>query len=178
MPGKSIVELNSVKDYFTTLGGSNAIELLKICENKKKPFTDEEVSKKMEKKVTEVRSILNKLHYQGIATYQKSRNQKTGWFNYTWEIKKDRIAQIIIDKQKENLTKLNSKSEIENEYNFFTCKDCDERIAFELAIEYNFICPACGGKMDSKATPSIKDEIDKQIKQIKQEIEVLEKINR
>ena len=106
MPSKSITDLVLVKDLLDTIGGEEVIQLVKICEKKRKKVTDEEISKKMKKKVTEIRAILNKLHYRGIACYQKSRNQKTGWYNYTWEIKKDRIAEIISEQQVENLEKL------------------------------------------------------------------------
>ncbi|VVB74433.1 Transcription factor E [uncultured archaeon] len=176
MPKKSITELVLVRDLLDTVGGQDAIELVKICEKKKKMATDEEISKKMKKKVTDIRAILNKLHYRGIACYQKSRNQKTGWYNYTWEIKKDRIAEIIGEQQEENLEKLTQKKNLEADYCFFDCNQCNERAVFEIAAEYNFICPGCGGSMTSANDPSRQKELSGKIKKIEKELEILQKM--
>ncbi len=176
MPQKSITNLVLVKDLLDTVGGQDAIDLVKICEKKRKRVTDEEISKKMKKKVTEIRAILNKLHYRGIACYQKTRNQKTGWYNYTWEIKKDRIADIIGEQQVENLDKLTQKKNLEADYSFFDCVGCNERAIFEIAAEYNFICPSCGGSMTSANDPNRQKEIDQKIKKIEKELEILNKV--
>ncbi len=176
MPKKSITNLVLVKDLLDTIGGQDAVELVKICESKRKMVTDEEISKKMKKKVTEVRAILNKLHYRGIACYQKTRNQKTGWYNYTWEIKKDRISDIIGEQQEENLEKLYQKMNLEADYCFFDCSKCNERALFEIAAEYNFLCPSCGGSMTSANDPDRKKELEGTIKKIEKELETLGKI--
>jgi len=176
MPQKSITDLALVKDFLDTVGGNEAIKLVKICEKKRKEFTDEDVSKQMNVKVTKVRAILNRLHYRGIACYQKSRNQKTGWYNYTWVIRKDRIAELIGEQQKEALVKLEDKRNIEADYNLFDCNNCNERLPFEVAAEYSFICPACGGIMDSANNPDKKKQISIKIQKIEEELELLDKI--
>jgi len=176
MPQKTLTDLMLVKDFLETVGGQDALTLVKICEKKKKGFTDEDVSKKMKKKVTEVRATLNRLHYRGIAVYQKSRNQKTGWYNYTWEIKKDRLADLILEKEKENIDKLVQKKAIESDYNHFDCTKCSERMPFEVAAEYNFLCPSCGGQMNSANDPQKHKEIEIKIKKIQEEMAILSKI--
>ncbi|MFA5125665.1 MAG: hypothetical protein WC462_01545 [archaeon] len=175
MPSKSIVDLALVGDLLDTIGGQDVINLVKVCEKKKKMATDEEISKKMKKKVTEVRAMLNKLHFRGIACYQKTRNQKTGWYNYTWEIKKDRIAEIISEEQKENLEKLTQKMNLEADYSFFDCEKCNHREVFEVAAEYNFLCPTCGGSMTSANDPNRQKEIKTRIKKIEKELGILNK---
>ena len=178
MPPKSITDLNLVKDFLDTVGGVDAIKLVKICERKRKDFTDEIVSKQMNLKVTEVRAILNRLHYRGIACYQKSRNQKTGWYNYTWAIRRDRIAELISEQQKEQLLKLEEKRNLEADYNLFDCNSCDERLPFEVAAEYSFICPSCGGVMDSANNPDKNKQLSIKIKKIEQELEILTKMTK
>jgi len=176
MPSKSITDLVLVKELLDTVGGIEAVQLVKICEKKRKMVTDEEISKKMKKKVTEIRAILNKLHYRGIACYDKARNQKTGWYNYTWEIKKDRIAELINEQQEENLDKLRQKMNLEADYSFFDCDKCNHREVFEIAAEYNFLCPTCGGSMTSANDPNRQKELNVKIKRIEKEIEMLGKM--
>lgn len=176
MPGKNIADLAVVSEFLETLGGKELVEMVKICEKKRKAFNDEDISKKMGIKVTEVRAMLNKLHYRGIAAYQKSRNQKTGWFNYSWELKKDRLAEIIINQQREALNKLNEKKNLEGDYNFFDCDSCTERLPFEVATEYNFICPNCGGVMNSSNSSKKQKEVEKSIERIEKEISFLSEL--
>jgi len=176
MPQKSITDLSVVKDFLDTTGGAEAFMLVKICEKKRKSVTDEEISKKMKKKVTEIRAILNRLHYRGIACYEKKRNQKTGWYNYTWTIKKERIAELILEQQSERLEKLMSKKNFEVDYNFFDCTKCNERTPFELAAEYNFTCPQCGGSMNNSNNEGNQKELDDKIKKIEKELALLSKI--
>jgi len=176
MPAKSITKLSLVKDFLGTVGGPDAVKLTKLCENKRKKATDEELSKKMKMKVTEIRTILNRLHYRGIACYEKKRNQRTGWYNYTWGIRKDKIAEIIISQQEEVLEKLAEKRDLEADYDLFDCVNCDERAPFELAVEHNFTCPLCGGTMNSANDPGRIKDINKRIRQIEREINILSKI--
>jgi transcription initiation factor TFIIE subunit alpha len=176
MPSKSITNLVLVRDLLDTIGGQDAVVLVKMCENNRRGITDEEISKKMKARVTEIRTVLNKLHYRGIAEYQKSRNQRTGWYNYTWEIKKKRIAEIIMGQQREVLERLAEKKNLEAEYSVFDCIKCNERTPFEVAAEYNFICPGCGGQMESANTPKKTKELDSKIRKIEQELAVLRRI--
>jgi transcription initiation factor TFIIE subunit alpha len=176
MPQKSITQLDLVQDFLDSVGGKEIIDLIKICERKRKAFTDEDVSKRMNMKVTEIRALLNKLHFRGIARYSKTRNQKTGWYNYTWEIDKNKLANIIIEQQREKIDKLSEKKSIEEDYNLFDCKNCNERMPFEVAAEYNFICPLCGGTMDSANNPGRQKELDKRIRKIEKELNILSEL--
>jgi transcription initiation factor TFIIE subunit alpha len=153
-----------------------AIDLVKICERKRKRVTDEELSKKLNQKVTEIRTILNRLHYRGIACYQKTKNTKTGWYSYTWEIKTKRIAEIIIEEQSEKLLKLNEKKEVEEEYNMFNCLGCGERAPFEIAAEYQFICPNCGKNMEAANTEDSLKKLNQRVGLISEELKQMQKI--
>jgi transcription initiation factor TFIIE subunit alpha len=178
MPANTITNLSIVKDFLETVGGPDALKLTKLCENKRKQVTDEELAKKMQMKVTEVRTILNRLHYRGITCYEKTRNQKTGWFNYTWELRKDKIANLIIEQQKEKMNKLTQKRDLEADHSLFDCISCDERSPFEIAVENNFVCPSCGSPMNSANDPKKTKELEKRIQLIEKELEILNKIKK
>ena len=76
----------------------------------------------------------------------------------------------------ENLEKLTQKKNLEADYSFFDCAKCNERAVFEIAAEYNFICPNCGGSMTSANDPRRQKELGEKIKKIEKELEVLEKV--
>ena len=90
--------------------------------------------------------------------------------------KKDRLAEIIINKQRESLNKLNERKNLEGDYNFFGCDSCTERLPFEVATEYNFICPNCGGVMNSTDNPKKQKELEKLIEKIEKEVSFLSQL--
>jgi len=145
---KNISDFLIVQEFLKSAGGEYAVDLVKLCENKRKGVSDEFIGKKILIKITEIRAILNRLHYRGIATYTKTKDSKSGWYYYNWQIKKDRIAELIIEKQEEEIEKLKKKQFLSENYDFFACKDFCDDIAFEVAAEYNFKCPQCGKGMD------------------------------
>ncbi len=173
----NILNLNITKDFLSSLGGENAIKLVTICQKKRKKVTDEEIGKSMKNlKITEIRALLNRLHYKGIANYAKKRDSKSGWYHYTWDVKNTRIAELIIEEQKNHIEKLEQKIQFEEGHEFFTCKKNCDNVAFEIAAEYAFKCPKCSKEMDLIDTQSKIKKVKNQINSIKKEMEILRKV--
>lgn len=175
MAKKSILLQDLAKTFVKNTGGEGAIPVIKAWDNKKKRMTDEEISKKTKLKITEVRAILNRLHYRGIACYDKKKNNQTGWYSYTWEIKEKRIAELIIEEQSEEIKKLEKKLEFEKDYVFFGCKAMCDSVPFEVAAEYQFRCPKCGKTMEIVNNKKIIKNIKKQLVLIEVALERLSK---
>lgn len=173
---KKIFEFSSAQALLKTVGGDWALGLVKICTKKNDQITDEEIAKTLKLKVTEVRTILNRLHYRGIAEYSKTKNQKTGWCNFAWEINQRRIAELLLDSQKEELEKLEKKHAFEETYMFFGCKKKCTSVPFEVAAEYQFKCPDCSKELEQLDNEQRKYELSKQLTETRQEIEELKKI--
>ncbi|MCX6798579.1 MAG: hypothetical protein NTW59_00600 [Candidatus Diapherotrites archaeon] len=174
---KKISEFSLVQGYLTRLSGGLAVGVVKICERKTGSVTDEELAKKLKVKVTEVRTILNRLHYAGIACYKKTKNRKTGWYSYTWAIKPRRVIELLLEEQAKEIEKLESKQRFEKDYTFFICKDRCSTFPFEIAAEYQFKCPACGKTMDLADNEKMAKGRNKQISDLKKEVEELRKIS-
>ncbi|MBU1120922.1 MAG: hypothetical protein ABIE23_04260 [archaeon] len=149
MKANKLLDFNETKEFIETVGGKEAVRLVKICSKKKRGVSDEEIAGDIKLKITEVRAILNRLHYRGIACYQKTKNNTTGWFSYTWEIKLKRVAELLLERQAEEITRLEQKLDFEKNYEFFACKESCEMVPFEVAAEYQFKCPKCGSVMEN-----------------------------
>lgn len=166
MPPQKLLEFNTVKELIATIGGKDAIDLVNLAQQKKRPFTDEEIANKLKVRITEIRTALNRLHFRGIACYQKTKNVKTGWFSYTWQIKTKRIAELLLEKQAEEIEKLKKSLAYEKNYVFFSCKERCELVPFEVAAELQFKCPKCGCPMEGINNKKRIREIKNQIKRI------------
>ncbi len=173
---KNVWDYPIVQEFLKSAGGEYATELVKICSTKKKLVTDEEISKKLPLKVTEIRTILNRLHYRGIACYQKTKNQKTGWYSYTWEIKNPRIIEIILEKQSEEITKLEKSIEFEGTHTFFSSGKGRAEYPFEIAAEYNFKCPDTGKPLEAVDNKKRLKELTGKAEEYKKEFEELKKL--
>ena len=172
---RKIINLDSAKEFVRKVAGEDAIRVVRIYERKGKSVTDEELAKKMRLKVTEVRTILNRLHYRGIACYQKTKNSKTGWYSYTWSVKTERIAELLLEELTEKMEKLESKQTMQANYGLFSCKTQCDMLPFEVAAEYNFKCPECGKPMGAINTDKERKETEKRIGEIKSEIDRINK---
>ncbi len=177
MPKKDLVDLSVVKLFLNNIAGEHACELVRIC-NSKKIVNDEFIAGKIGLKITEVRAILNRLHYRGVAYYDKKHDSRSGWYSYTWKINSKRIAELILEQQAEEVQKLESKRDFEKNYSFFSCKKACDNFQFELAAEYGFRCPQCGDMMNSIDNKKRLGLIAGKIKSLREEIEILEKFCR
>jgi transcription initiation factor TFIIE subunit alpha len=167
---KGLSDLPVIQEFIKQVGGEFALDLVQYCEKKTSEVTDEEIAKKTKAKITDIRTTLNRLHYRGIAYYQKTRNQKTGWYSYTWSIKTKRIAELIIEQQTEQIEKLEKKRDFEKNYVFFNCKKGCGSHPFEIAAEYQFRCPECGKMLESTNNEKKLKEIDKKIQEIQKQV--------
>ena len=165
-----------VKSFLDQLAGCEAPRLVEIYERDFGMIRDEEMAKKMGLKVTDVRTILNRLHYRGVANYNKKRNKKTGWYSYTWGIDRKRILELIIEKQREEIEKFEQKKEVEETYSFFSCKKFCHEFPFEIAAEYQFKCPECGRELDCIDSKKRNKHATIKIERMKKEGEEFNKI--
>lgn len=173
---RNFIRITIVQDFLRNVGGEAAVGVATICEKKGRQVTDEELAKKMKVKVTEIRTVLNRLHYRGIACYKKTKNKRNGWYNYTWGIKKKRIVELILEAQRETIEKLEAKQAFSANYSFFSCKNSCSIVPFEIAAEYQFRCPECSETMNSFDYTEKLQSINSHIVELKKEVGELKKV--
>ena len=173
---KDLLSFPLPTEFLKTVGGEEAVDVVKICIRKNGKCLDEDIEKEMKSlKITEIRSILNRLHYRGILCYNKTKNKNSGWYTYTWEIKKRRIVELILEQQSERLQKLEEKARFGQSHEFFACKKECEETPFEIAAQYEFRCPECGEMMAPTNSAEKEKETQRKIDTLKQELEALQK---
>lgn len=172
-----ILTFKLTQEFLTSVGGPEAVNVVRICLDKNGKCLDEDIETKMKTlKITEIRSILNRLHYRGIACYNKTKNKNSGWYTYTWEIKKRRIVELILEQQSEQLQKLEQKARFDVNHEFFVCKKACEETAFEIAAQYEFRCPECGEMMNPIDGKKKNKDVQEHILLLRTELGELQKI--
>jgi len=151
-----------VKEFISTHAGEQGYGVLKTLGKGK---TDEQISRKLDIRVNDIRAVLNTLHYMGIIRYTKIRD-RPNWYTYTWFLREDRVIELLKEKYSEELAKLAEKMKFEDTYTFFRCgKKCD-KLPFELAFEYDFRCPECGAALKEYDNSRDKRSIKRKVGQI------------
>ncbi|MEW6528548.1 MAG: hypothetical protein AB1391_01520 [Candidatus Micrarchaeota archaeon] len=149
--------LNSeVRHWIIELGGENTLEVIM---NLNTTPNDEELSKKLKIKVSEIRAVLNKLHGFGLVDYLRNKNSETGWYSYMWLLNEKRIIEWIKEKEaNKNLYRPREGSI------FYFCKQCglESTMDFETASECLFKCKICNSSLIL-----LDDEMFEQFKKVK-----------
>ncbi|MFP3950418.1 MAG: hypothetical protein ACLFUZ_05010, partial [Candidatus Micrarchaeia archaeon] len=123
-------------------GGEHALEIVRGFSNN---TSDEEISKKLKIKISDVRATLNKLHSLGIVEYSRYKDSETGWFSYFWCLNTGRMKTWVNEKVEEELRNFDFS---DGEYYF--CPSCGGSSIhdFVSASDYGFRCPACSSTLD------------------------------
>ncbi len=152
---------SDVESLLKEIIGTNAFLILKACEVGR---TDEEIAKITKLEIPVIRSLLNQLHTEGLITYTREKDEEHNWFKYTWYARKDMIVDVIKHTIEEKIQDLEKELDLETSYMFFACPNRCIKVPFEVAVEYDFKCPECGGDLqpfdNSKIIRKIKHELD------------------
>lgn len=132
-----------VKEFLVQSTGEEGYSLVSCLP--RKGMTDEELAKKAKKDVSDVRSLLNRLHELGVVYYSKVKAERSNWYTYTWFPKEERISELMRSRFQERLEKLKQSMEYENGRQYFHCGDDNcEKVEMEIIHEYDYKCPKCG----------------------------------
>ncbi len=173
---KPIYEIKSVELYIKNKIGDLAYSLVCVgFQNKNKKFLEDDLAKKTQIRVADIRSALNKLNYFGIVGYTKQKNNKTGWITYKWQFDKKKLAKLIINELEDRKEKIKENLKNVAEYEMYACSSFCKILPFEVAIEYNFRCPACNKMMDKINEKKYRENLENELIEIDAEIKALNK---
>lgn len=130
------------------LVGDDAVQLIMLL-SEQEETTDDELIAKTGMKLNNLRKLLYQLFEQNLVSYRRVRDKEAGWFKYYWRINKTGLNILVNAKKKKILNKLKERLQYETGNVFFVCPKDNIRFSFEDAMETNFQCPSCGGRLDS-----------------------------
>jgi len=151
------------------IAGEEVKQVTLVLLNADKETTDEEISEKLDMRLNQVRKSLYKLYDLQLATFRRIRDKSTGWFVYFWTLHPERIDLFVEKKQQEVMSKLQERLEYEESNMFFTCNNPEcPRVTFQEAMDNNFECEHCSGRLEAfdneQLKQVLKDKIDEMMK--------------
>ena len=173
---KSLMRNKSIKDFLTNKIGEDGLILIEILFKAKKYVSEFTLAERSAIYVNTVRSLMYKLYENKIVNYNRKREKTRGWYIYSWKFNPEKLVSHIIKtlENKKDNHEDNLSGQSKDEY--FYCKDCNVKLPFAEAMEYNFSCPNCFQQM--KVTSPVKENkaIKRHINDIEDTINKLERL--
>jgi transcription initiation factor TFIIE subunit alpha len=170
---KNLLKIESVHNFLFNLVGGQGIEMIEIL-LKQGTIDEFSLAEKLDIQVNVARSLLYKLYSQKIVSFTKERDEKKGWWIYSWSIHPKRIVELLSRSLNAELNDLMKKSDKRKAVQLYKCPVCEINMPFSEAMESSFQCPSCGGMMEFQ---DLTDEINKfqnRIKELKNDLKDLE----
>jgi len=131
-----------VRQMLIEVGGESALEIVR---NFYGSHSDEELSKNLSLRISDVRATLNRLHNEGLVKYARMKDTETGWYSYLWTLNKEKIVDWVA----RFTTKAVSGDGKEGIDHYF-CPTCGlaSIIEFPQAHECEFKCQKCNKPLE------------------------------
>ncbi|MBR9707195.1 MAG: hypothetical protein GOV15_02045 [Candidatus Diapherotrites archaeon] len=163
-----------IQGFISTFGGHNAVELIEQMLLLEHGAVDEVFAEKLNLRVTEIRTLLNRLHYRGLVEYTRTRDEEIGWYTYKWFAKPGNLMDLLEEKVAEELSNAKEKMTLDDNYMMFNCTNNCNEMPFEIAAEYSFRCPDCANEMqtvdkevEAKKRKAYMDSLSSEMKMLK-----------
>jgi len=129
-----------LRQLLINAAGENALAVIREFSEE---MSDDELARKCRVKLSEVRTVLNKLHSFGLVGYTRIRDKDSGWYHYLWKVNEGREKELV--EYERLMEEEGEKASIFEDKELYVCKSCGEKdiYPFEVAIEYKFKCPSC-----------------------------------
>ncbi len=167
----ALMRNKQIKNFLTEKVGEDGLALIEILFKAKKYVSEFTLAERSAIYVNTVRSLLYKLYEDKIVNYNRKREKTKGWYIYSWRFNPEKLAAFMIKRLVNKKRMLTEKVSGQSEDKYFYCKDCDIKLQFAEAMEYNFACPNCFNQMDvtspAKESKAIKDKINRIDNEIK-----------
>lgn len=136
-----------IQEYLLEAAGEEGMEVFQyILDNE--PVTGEEIQERFEdQKPSAIRKLLYALMQEHALEYHKDTDSK-GWETFTWQTDLPELRLIHIRRWRNEALDLQKRIKLEEDHEWYACKDGHARVMFEDAMDNDFHCPECEAPMD------------------------------
>src|SRR3989338_5269075 len=109
----------------------------------KKNINEFVIAKKLGLTINQTRNILYKLSDFGLVSFIRKKDKRKGWYIYFWTLNITKSLDMLEQKLREELGRLESQLKSRMEKRYYFCKTCNLEVTEEAALLNNFICSEC-----------------------------------
>lgn len=149
------------------VGGETAVNIVQFLLANGENISEFLIAEKLKIEINTIRKTLYLLQENNLVHSMRKKDKRKGWYIYYWTFNEQEAGVLIEKLKSERIKSLKKRLEKETETTYYKCEKACMRMNYEHAMNSNFTCPECGRILNES-------DNSKQVKAIKEEIEVLE----
>lgn len=167
------VKLNLLKDpiliqLLKQTAGDNGYTVARTIAEEE--LTDDEIAKRTGIRLNLVRRILYDLYDNRVVSYRRIRDESSGWYIYYWKVEPSRALSYVNTNRRLLLQKLEEQLEHERSTMFFSCNDGCPKVSYDRAVESDFKCTMCKGKLQPYDNSGVITSLERKVQAIRQQL--------
>lgn len=161
--------LKSIVEILTNKQSALIVDLLVG----KKDVNEFFIAKKMGLTINQTRNILYKLSDFGLVSFIRKKDKRKGWYIYFWTLNVIKSLDLLEQKLKEELDKVEIQLRNRKEKRYYLCKTCNIEVTEEAALLNDFICSECEEVYGLAESEEIIRRLEKEISNLNKEINLI-----
>lgn len=159
--------LKSIVEILTNKQSAMIVDLL----IGKKDVNEFLIAKKLGLTINQTRNILYKLSDFGLVSFIRKKDKRKGWYIYFWTLNVTKSLDLLEQKLKEELERLEAQLKSRKEKRYYLCKTCNIEVTEEGALLNDFICSECEEVYELSNNEEIIKKLEKDIFRLNKEIQ-------
>ncbi len=159
----------AIQGYLKNLVGDDGLEMIEKASIDE--LTDEKIAEQTGSNLNIVRRTLYILYENRLANYRRERDKDSGWLTYLWQVDLSDISRNIGEEAQKLIKRLETRLDFEAQNVCYTCENNCNRVLFETASDYDFICPICQASLDFQDNSLLVDVLTNKLEELKRAFE-------
>ncbi len=159
----------AIQGYLKNLVGDDGLEMIEKASIDE--LTDEKIAEQTGSNLNIVRRTLYILYENRLANYRRERDKDSGWLTYLWQVDLSDISRNIGEEAQKLIKRLETRLDFEAQNVCYTCENNCNRVLFETASDYDFICPICQASLDFQDNSLLVDVLTNKLEELERAFE-------
>lgn len=166
------MQIKFLKSIVETLTNKQSAAIVDLLIDKK-DVNEFLIAKKLGLTINQTRNILYKLSDFGLVSFIRKKDKRKGWYIYFWTLNVTKSLDLLEQKLKEELERLDSQLKSRMEKRYYFCKTCNIEVTEEAALLNDFICQECEEVYELFNNEEIIEKLKKEISKLEKEIQFI-----
>ena len=159
----------AIQGYLKNLVGEDGLEMIERASIDE--LTDEKIAEETGTNLNTVRRTLYILYENRLANYRRERDKDSGWLTYLWQVDLSEISRNMDEEAQKLIKRLETRLDFETQNVCYTCENGCNRVLFETASDYDFICPICQAGLDFQDNSLLVEVLNGTLEELKRAFE-------
>jgi len=165
--------LKVLKELVGKSAGKDSEPIVDIIAGEK-PVNEFKIAERLGLTINQTRNILYKLSNHNIVSFVRKKDEKKGWYIYSWAMDAPKALTHFGDAKRKEIKNNEHLLHSRETKGFYVCPNGDIETNEENALLYNFKCPECGQLLQPAKFEEEKEELRNKIAAANADIKIID----